>query len=185
MRPKSIATVVVVLSWTWLRSSIPADAEVITASVRSGLLSDTAPTNVVLPTPNPPATTIFAEVVDRTGGSAPYVGCACGCGLELPKSTEHPLKQCHVRLATRVAAAGLVDRHHAGLGEVGHEDPGHPERDREQRGDLCHRLDLTRQMADPLVLRQQPGVLGRIRRGADQGLDGQLVAGSGSTTGHG
>ncbi|CAM5540572.1 hypothetical protein SRIMM317S_01854 [Streptomyces rimosus subsp. rimosus] len=64
MRPKSIATVVVVLSWTWLRSSIPAEAEVITASVRSGLISETAPTNVVLPTPKPPATTIFAEVVD-------------------------------------------------------------------------------------------------------------------------
>ncbi len=33
-----------------------------TASVVNGMISDTAPTNVVLPTPNPPATTIFAEV---------------------------------------------------------------------------------------------------------------------------
>src|SRR5882672_2044108 len=89
-----MATVVVVLSGACVRSSIPADADVITASVRSGLISDTAPTNVVLPTPNPPATTIFAEVVARVGP------------LELPKSTEHPFKQCHVRLAAGDAAAG-------------------------------------------------------------------------------
>src|SRR5882672_6608107 len=101
-----MATVVVVLSGACVRSSIPADAEVITASVRSGLISDTAPTNVVFPTPKPPATTIFAEVVDRTGG-APYAGCACG--LELPKSTEHPLKQCHIRLAAGLAGARLVN----------------------------------------------------------------------------
>ena len=34
-----------------------------TASVVSGAISETAPTSVVLPTPNPPAMTIFAEVV--------------------------------------------------------------------------------------------------------------------------
>ncbi len=65
IRPKSMATVVVVLSPVWVRSSMPAEADVITASVRSGLISETAPTNVVLPTPKPPATTIFAEVVER------------------------------------------------------------------------------------------------------------------------
>ncbi|KUJ64600.1 hypothetical protein ACZ90_58770 [Streptomyces albus subsp. albus] len=82
---------VLVLSCTWLRSSIPAEAEVITASVRSGLISDTAPTNVVLPTPKPPATTIFAEVVERAGAAS-----------ELAKSTEHPFQQCHVRRSARV-----------------------------------------------------------------------------------
>ncbi len=41
---------------------MPADASVITASVVSGRISDTAPTNVVFPTPNPPATTIFVDV---------------------------------------------------------------------------------------------------------------------------
>src|SRR5438874_3460989 len=117
-----MATVVVVLSPVWVRSSMPAEADVMTASVRSGLISETAPTNVVLPTPKPPATTIFAEVVDRVGG-APYA--VCGCGLELPKSTEHPLKQCHVWLAARLAGARLVNGDHARLGEVGHEDPGH------------------------------------------------------------
>ena len=99
MRPKSMATVVVVLSPVWVRSSMPADADVITASVRSGLISETAPTNVVLPTPKPPATTIFAEVVER---EAPP--------LELAKSTEHPFEQCHVWLAAgALVAAGLMD----------------------------------------------------------------------------
>ena len=41
---------------------MPGEASVITASVVSGMISDTAPTNVVLPTPKPPATTIFVEV---------------------------------------------------------------------------------------------------------------------------
>jgi hypothetical protein len=58
-----MATVVVVLFGVFLRSSTPALASVITASVVSGTISDTDPTNVVLPTPNPPATTIFAEIV--------------------------------------------------------------------------------------------------------------------------
>ena len=45
------------------RSSYSALASVITASVVSGMISETAPTNVVLPTPKPPATTILAEIV--------------------------------------------------------------------------------------------------------------------------
>src|SRR5437879_13877708 len=95
-----MATVVVVLSPVCVRSSMPAEADVMTASVRSGLISETAPTNVVLPTPKPPATTIFAEVVEREGPP-----------LELTKSTEHPFEQCRVWLATGVlVAAGLIDR---------------------------------------------------------------------------
>src|SRR6478735_12163575 len=118
MRPKSMATVVVVLSPVWVRSSMPADALVMTASVRSGLISDTAPTNVVLPTPKPPATTIFALVVER---AAPP--------LELAKSTEHPFDQCDVWLAPGVlVAAGLMDGDKPGLRQVGDEDPGHTKR---------------------------------------------------------
>ena len=43
--------------------STPAEASVTIASVRSGMISETAPTNVVLPAPNPPAMTIFVEAV--------------------------------------------------------------------------------------------------------------------------
>ena len=62
-RPKSIATVVVVFSGTADRSSVSLLAAVITASVVSGVISETAPTKVVLPTPKPPAITIFTDVI--------------------------------------------------------------------------------------------------------------------------
>ena len=58
-----MATVVVTLFGVADRSSWPTLASVITASVVSGMISETDPTNVVLPTPKPPATTIFAEIV--------------------------------------------------------------------------------------------------------------------------
>src|SRR5260370_21399225 len=61
-RPKSIATVVVVLSGVWDRSSTPSLTEVMTASVVSGVISETDPTKVVLPAPKPPATTILTDV---------------------------------------------------------------------------------------------------------------------------
>ena len=62
MRPKSMATVVVVLPWIWLVSSTPTLAVVMAASVVSGMISETAPTKVVLPTPKPPAMTILTGV---------------------------------------------------------------------------------------------------------------------------
>src|ERR1700736_1427222 len=63
MRPKSIATVVVFLNGVPASSSTPTDASVRIASVRSGMISETAPTKVVLPAPNPPAITIFVDAV--------------------------------------------------------------------------------------------------------------------------
>ena len=60
--PKSMATVVSVLVPSGYNSSIPALASVIIASLRKGSISDMAPTNVVLPTPKPPATTILTGV---------------------------------------------------------------------------------------------------------------------------
>jgi hypothetical protein len=63
MRPKSMATVVVVLPWIWLVSSMPVEAEVMAASVRRGSISEMAPTNVVLPTPKPPAMTNLTDVM--------------------------------------------------------------------------------------------------------------------------
>ncbi len=63
-----MATVVVVLSGTPDRSSTPPLAVVSRASVVSGLISDTAPTKVVLPTPKPPATTILTDVIAVSPG---------------------------------------------------------------------------------------------------------------------
>src|SRR3546814_10133303 len=58
-RPKSMATVVVVLASEPRRWSTRAPTLVIAASVRSGGISDRAPTKVVLPAPKPPANTNF------------------------------------------------------------------------------------------------------------------------------
>src|SRR4051812_24813726 len=83
MRPKSIATVVVTLASTMEASSTPADFDVIAASVVSGGISDTADTNVVLPTPNPPATTSLTEVTRRRRGAETS---------ECPYTFDHPRK---------------------------------------------------------------------------------------------
>src|SRR5579883_2831655 len=136
-RPKSMATVVVVLSGTFDRSSMPSLAAVMTASVVSGLISETAPTNVVFPTPKPPATTILTEVV----GPAVRSG-----GLEVAKSNEHPFQKREVRLA--LGRVRLVDRDEAGLSHVADHHAGHAERHPHERGDLRERLDLDAQVAD-------------------------------------
>src|SRR5258708_34117257 len=70
-RPKSIATVVVVLSGACDKSSRPSLAEVITASVVSGVISATDPTNVGLPTPKPPAPTIWPDAIPTPDAATP------------------------------------------------------------------------------------------------------------------
>jgi hypothetical protein len=86
IRPKSMATVVVVFPPTPRVSSTPILAVVSAASVVSGGISLTEPTKVVLPTPNPPAMTIFTGLgADGGADAAP---------LEGLKSMEHLLHQC-------------------------------------------------------------------------------------------
>src|SRR5919198_626796 len=79
IRPKSIATVVVVLPRTPDRSSIPSDSAVITASVVSGVISETEPTNVVLPTPKPPAITILTGIGADPRPAPGWPDPDCGC----------------------------------------------------------------------------------------------------------
>src|SRR3954469_18744104 len=98
-----MATVVGTLFGVAARSSTPELASVITASVVNGSISETDPTNVVLPTPKPPATTILAEVVVGAGSST--------TASEPSKSTQHPFHQRHVRDVAR-GRGGLV--HHDG-----------------------------------------------------------------------
>ena len=78
-----MATVVVRLFGTALRSSTLALAAVITASVVSGTISETDPTNVVLPTPKPPAMTILTDVVARLESTATWPVTRVFCALEL------------------------------------------------------------------------------------------------------
>src|SRR5215467_8385181 len=136
MRPKSMATVVVVLPGTWRVSSTPTPAEVMIASVVSGVISDTEPTSVVLPTPKPPAMRIFADVTRPDGGRAMS---------EPPKSTQHPLKQFRPDRVRTVAVERrrLVHRHQTVGGHIGDDHARHAQRQLHARGDLGERLETT------------------------------------------
>src|SRR5256885_16414801 len=113
IRPKSIATVVVTLPGTARVSSTPSPADVMIASVVSGVISETEPTSVVLPTPKPPAMTIFADVT-RPGGRVMS---------EPPKSTQHPFKQFCAHRVVFFQGGGRVHRHQPVGRHVGDDDP--------------------------------------------------------------
>src|SRR5207247_6792727 len=134
MRPKSMATVVVVLPGTALVSSTPTEASVITSSVVSGVISDTDPTKVVLPTPNPPATRIFSGMIcgSAAGGRRRYAS-ACAEPIQQPPQD-------------RLARAAVVRRvlwqvrHQvAGVDQVADQHPCHPDRHVQRRADLGER----------------------------------------------
>src|SRR3954469_19816871 len=112
IRPKSIATVVVIFPGTCRLSSTPTPAEVMIASVVSGVISETEPTSVVLPTPKPPAITIFADVTRPAVGRRDM--------SEPAKSTQHPLQQFRAhRIGLIFQRCRLLDRHQALGGDVG------------------------------------------------------------------
>src|SRR5690349_7757304 len=115
MRPKSIATVVVTFLSTSDASSTPADVDVIAASVVSGGISETADTNVVLPTPNPPATTNLTAVTRRRRGE---------WGSERPYTFNHPRQGRELQL-DRVAVRGFEK---AGFDQIPHQDDDDTER---------------------------------------------------------
>src|SRR4051794_18223608 len=101
MRPKSMATVVVVLAETLLVSSIPAEAVVMAASVVSGLTSEMAPTKVVLPTPKPPATTNLTAVT-------------CETRSEVVDTPDPPLRSVHVGHLSSIGDLGRGEHTHTG-----------------------------------------------------------------------
>src|SRR3954470_13719440 len=133
IRPKSIATVVVVLPGTCRLSSTPTPAEVMIASVVSGVISETDPTSVVLPTPKPPAMTIFADVTRPAAGR---------CDMSEPaKSTQHPFQQFRAhRIGLVFQRGGLVNRDQTIGGHVGDDHSSHTERQLHACGDLGKRL---------------------------------------------
>src|SRR4051812_30020614 len=109
MRPKSNATVVVVFAVPSRVRSISAVTSVNAASVVSGTISEIDPTNVVFPTPKPPATTILTGNGD--GASA---GDAAAEADPVPrpgnvskglKTIEHPFEQSHRRATVAVVVA--------------------------------------------------------------------------------
>src|SRR4051812_34780524 len=94
MRPKSMATVVDDLVVDAApASSTPSDTCVMAASVVSGSISEIEPTKVVLPTANPPATTILTGT--GTLRSPAVVAPERSESLE---SIQHPFKQTDIGL---------------------------------------------------------------------------------------
>src|SRR5258708_5615334 len=165
-----MATVVVVFSGVAERSSTPVLAAVITASVRNGMISDTAPTKVVLPTPKPPPIMILTDI-------------SVGPASDLAKSTENPFKEPAVRLF--VCGVGLVQPQQPLVGHVGDQYPGHPERQPQQRRDLRHRTPLPAKADDRPVLRGERGdVMRRVRHRRDDGLDRHVGSGPGPAARH-
>src|SRR5688500_7486620 len=154
MRPKSRATVVVVLPDTAEVSSIPIDRSVISASVTSGSISEIAPTKVVLPTPNPPLMTILTA----TGGN--------GAGsLERPNTIPDPLDQCDGKLTELLLDPQVAVRH-----QVGDDDPDHAERHLQRHRQVRDGHRRLAQLDDAARLetqgcRQRGG--GRVQQGLD------------------
>src|SRR5262249_3815036 len=133
MRPKSIATVVPDLPSTGAAMSMPRLSTVICASVRSGSISEIAPTKVVLPTANPPATTIFiATGTDRGCAAAPNPVARpnpdCWSRSESTDSIEQPLED---RDVVRRVRWVHVHRDGANRDEITDKHAGHSEREGE------------------------------------------------------
>src|SRR6188472_2662371 len=98
MRPKSIATVVDALVVAAApASSMPSEALVMAASVVSGSISEIEPTKVVLPTANPPATTIFTGTGTFRAASGADPGAPVGRSESL-ESIQHPFQEIDVGL---------------------------------------------------------------------------------------
>ena len=133
MRPKSIATVVVACPGTAAVSSMPSDAAVMVSSVRSGGISETARTSVVLPTPKPPA------IEDLEGDEL--------SGHEAIQESGEDLRRGAVRVP-RWAVDGEV----AGLGEVADEHPRDPDRHPEARSHLDEGDGAAGEVEDGAVL---------------------------------
>src|ERR1700756_4662077 len=111
MRPKSRATVVVVFCASSDASSTPTDRSVIAASVTSGSISEIAPMNVVLPTPNPPLITILTA----EGGPESVMSARSERPYKIPDPLDHVHWQLG-RLVQRDVLAGV---------EVRDQDPRH------------------------------------------------------------
>src|SRR5450631_312932 len=125
-RPKSMATVVPrLVSASGPAWSRPRLSTVISASVRSGSISEIAPTKVVLPTANPPATTIFID----TG--------ACherGGDSKRADAIEQLLEEGDV--GGDAGRAGGIDGEGAGGREIADEDPDDADGEGETAGEL-------------------------------------------------
>src|SRR6266540_219949 len=181
MRPKSMATVVVVLPGTAVMSSTPTETSVIASSVVSGVISDTDPTKVVLPTPNPPATRILRGMISGSAACRRRYRSACAEPIQQPPQD---------RLArTAVLRCVLWQVRHqvAGVDQVADQYPRHSDGHLQRRADLGQRLRLGAQLDDRQRLGlQQRSVPGAgLRDGHDRLQRQVLTGGAGPPPGEG
>src|SRR5262245_44852351 len=188
MRPKSMATVVVVLPWMWRVSSVPIDALVIAASVRRGSISEMAPTKVVLPTPKPPAMTNLTDVmrvaalsaVDCTARNLVGGGVWSGSRSDGPGAFDHLGEHRELDL-DRV---GVVDVEQPGRDQVVGQDHDDADHQVEVGGDLGDRQGPDTPVEHELLL---VGKIGRdvLAAGLQQGLNAKVTPlGAGTTPRH-
>src|SRR5215471_4765284 len=187
MRPKSMATVVVVLPWMWRGSSMPVDTLVIAASVRRGSISEMAPTKVVLPTPKPPAMTNLTDVmrvaalsaVDCTTRNIVWAGWVSGVS-DGPDAFDHLGEHGQLDLD----GIGVVHVEEAGRDQVVGEDHDDTDHQVEVGGDLGHRQGPDTAVEHELLL---VGEIGRnvLAAGLQQGLNSKVTPlGAGTTPRH-
>src|ERR1700733_13096640 len=141
IRPKSRATVVVVLFGRPTRLSRPTLAVLSGSSVSSGRTSLIALTSVVLPAPKPPAMRILCAV------SAPSLA-----GSEGAKAIEYLLKHVVAWAESRRPLPDHGDR--TGQDQVAEQHTDHAEGQGGARGDVGHRGLPLAQGEDPAMLRR-------------------------------
>src|SRR5438309_525174 len=105
-------------------SSTPTDASVRIASVRRGMISETAPTKVVFPAPNPPAITIFVDAALVSEGT---------------EATQRPSDQLTALPDRRMVIERRQYAQIARLHQIADQNPRHTHRQVETSRDLGHR----------------------------------------------
>src|SRR4029453_13622345 len=172
MRPKSMATVVLVFRSVWPpASSMPTECSVIAASVDSGSMSEIEPMKGVFPPANPPATTILTVVgaasVPVGGEATSERGNAIENTLQNAERGRGIVRRAVVRLALHAGQA-LV----GGVGSDAADDADGEADVRRELGD-GHVL-ATGELEDPALLRRL--LRSRLPEGAHERLDRQDVA---------
>src|SRR5215472_8619034 len=156
IRPKSMATVVVVFRSTPATSSMPVPWSLSCSSVRSGRISLIVLTSVVLPTPKPPAMMILVMI----GVTA---------GLEGLESIEHIPH--HAQVGYRCVRGRPEHRDKPLVVQVAEQHPDHRERQVDVGCHVGHDGRAAARLEDPPVLRAEPGHLGGWRAGRRHDVD--------------
>src|SRR5580693_2695987 len=170
IRPKSIATVVVVFCSTPSSASTRTLGSLSTSSVRSGLISLTAVTSVVLPAPKPPAIRILID-------TGPSVSTSWS---EPAESISNILEQLRVG---GPSPRWLANCDQSVLAHVRQQYPDHAERKVKIGGQVGDRLRPTTSLDYLLVLGFELQVAGRALAGRSHGGEqvDALSSGAGAT----